>query len=66
MQNEHSQNGEVLRRTDITVVVDQENLEYKHARTLRSVIWKLDKRLIPFLFLLEFSFYINRISIGTF
>jgi hypothetical protein len=40
--------------------------ERDHRRIFRSIVWKLDKRLIPFLFLLEFSSYINRISIGAF
>jgi hypothetical protein len=66
MQDENCQNEDVRRPTGITVVVDQEHLEHDHARTIRSIIWKLDKRLIPFLFLLEFSSHINRISTGTF
>jgi hypothetical protein len=66
MANEDGQNEDVRRPIGFTVVVDQEHLAHNHARTFRSIIWKLDKRLIPFLFLLEFSSYINRISIGTF
>jgi hypothetical protein len=32
----------------------------------RQIIRKLDRRIIPFMFILEMASYINRISVGTF
>lgn len=35
-----------------------------HKKAVRALLWKLDKRLIPFLTLLELGSFLNRINIG--
>ncbi len=38
--------------------------EKMYQKAIRAVLWKLDKRLIPFLTLLELLSFLNRINIG--
>ena len=59
---------EDLRRSREIVNINnnQEQSESNDNHIFRHIIWKLDKRFIPFLFLLEFSSYMNRINIGAF
>jgi hypothetical protein len=46
--------------------VDQNTEQQFRAVAIRQLISKLDRRLIPFLFLLEMSSYINRNSLGMY
>jgi hypothetical protein len=51
--------------TIITIPVISQNTEQQlRAIAIPRLVWKLDRRLIPFLVLLEISSYINRLSIG--
>lgn len=45
-----------------TIVQNAEKQFYNNA--IHRLIWKLDRRVLPFLLLLEMSSYINRVSIG--
>ena len=49
---------------DAIRIIDQNAEQQCQAVARRHLIWKLDRRLIPFLALLEMSSYINRSSIG--
>ncbi len=48
---------------NIPIIDKNAQQEYKKI-AIRHLVRKLDRRLIPFLFLLEAGSYINRISIG--
>jgi hypothetical protein len=51
--------------TTVIIPVISQNIDQKfRATAIRRLVWKLDRRLIPFLVLLEISSYINRLSIG--
>jgi hypothetical protein len=50
--------------TDNIPVIDENTKKEYEKIAIRRLVRKLDKRLIPFLFLLEMESYINRISIG--
>jgi hypothetical protein len=45
-------------------IIDQNSEQKFRAVAIRRLVWKLDRRLIPFLFVLEMSSYLNRNSIG--
>jgi hypothetical protein len=46
--------------------IDQNSEQKFKAVAIRRLVSKLDRRLIPFLFVLEMSSYINRNSIGMY
>jgi hypothetical protein len=48
----------------VTPVISQNIEQQFRAIAIRRLVWKLDRRLIPFLVLLEISSSINRLSIG--
>jgi hypothetical protein len=48
---------------DIPVIDENTKKEYEKI-AIRRLVRKLDRRLIPFLFLLEMESYMNRVSIG--
>jgi hypothetical protein len=50
--------------TRTSIIVDEDTLKNEHSDAVRRLIRKLDRRLIPFLVLLELSSFINRISMG--
>jgi hypothetical protein len=54
----------VVAATVIIPVISQNIEQQFRATAIRRLVWKLDRRLIPFLVLLEISSYINRLSIG--
>jgi hypothetical protein len=45
-------------------IIDQNTEQQFNTIGIRHLIWKLDRRLIPFLVLLEMSSYINRTNTG--
>ncbi len=50
--------------TEAKHTIDQNSEQKFRAVAIRRLVWKLDRRLIPFLFVLEMSSYLNRNSIG--
>jgi hypothetical protein len=52
-----------INNVSITVQKDEKQ-SYDNA--VDRLIWKLDRRLLPFLFLLEMSSFMNRVSIGMY
>jgi hypothetical protein len=49
---------------DASNAIDQSAEQRFRAEAIRRLVSKLDRRLIPFLFILEMSSYLNRNSIG--
>lgn len=50
--------------TMVTTMIDQNTEQQFRSIAIRRIVGKLDRRLIPFLVLLEIASYINRLSIG--
>ncbi len=54
----------VEKLTDNIPVIDENKKKEYEKLAIRRLVRKLDRRLIPFLFLLEMESYMNRMSIG--
>lgn len=51
--------------TNSIVDIDQNEQERFYTSAIRRLVRKLDRRLLPFLVLLEISSFINQVSMGT-